>query len=117
MASANIIREFDNASFTGTPARCDVGKEQAAVFLSRPSGGGPICFLTIVAGDGRHLVDPIDLRTLPGLVDFEDAFGAAPFVSNIDQTIKAFLNYKPSGGGNDRILAIISTGVVPEVSK
>jgi hypothetical protein len=117
MATATIIREFDNATFTGTPARCEAGREQAICFLSRPSGGGPICWLSFCAGDGRFLVPPIDLRTVPGLVDFEDAFGAAPFTSNVDGTLKCTLNYKPLGGGNDRLLAIISTGVVPEVTQ
>jgi hypothetical protein len=115
MATATAIREFDNATFTGVPARCDVGREQACCFLSRPSGGGPICWLAFVAGDGRFLVPPIDLREL--LEDFEDAFGAAPFVSNIDGTLKCFLNYKQIDGQNDRALAIVSTGIVPEVTR
>lgn len=115
MPTATLLREFDNASFTGTPARCDVGKEQAAVFLSRPPGGGPICLLSFVAGDGRDLVPVVDLRVV--LPDFEDAFGAAPFVSNVDGSLKAFVNYKPIGGGNTRRLAVVATGHVPVVTR
>lgn len=114
MATATVIREFDGASFTGTPDRVQVGQEQVAVFLSRPPGGGPICLLAFVAGDGRDLVPIIDLRQI--LPEFEDAFAASPFVSGIDGTLKCFLNFKQVGGGNDRALAIVATGHTPEVT-
>lgn|SRR5262245_29804888 len=114
MASATVIRQFPGASFTGNPDRVLVGAEQAAVFLSRPQGGGPICMLSFVAGDGRDLVPVIDLR--PILPNFEDAFAASPFVSGVDGTLKAFVNYKPQGGGNDRWLAVVNTGHVPQVT-
>lgn len=112
--TATRLRGFAGASFTGTPARCEVGAEQCAVMLSRPPGGGPICLLAFVAGDGRDLVPVVDLRGC--LPDFEDGFAAAPFVSNVDGTLKAFVNYKPLAGGNDRWLAVISTGHVPDVT-
>lgn len=115
MATATVIREFPGASFTGTPDRTQVGAEQACCFLSRPAGGGPICLLAFVAGDGRDLVPIVDLRQI--LPRFEDAFAASPFVSGIDGTLKCFLNFKQVGGGNDRALAIVATGHTPEVSR
>lgn len=108
-------RVFRNGTYTGVPARCEVGREQCCCVIVRPEGGGPICLLHFVAGDLRDLVPPIDLRQV--LPDFEDGFGAAPFVSNIDGTLKAFVNFKQAGGGNDRALEIVSTGLVPEVTR
>jgi hypothetical protein len=115
MATATVLREFVNASFTGTPDRCQVGAEQACCFLSRPAGGGPICMLAFVAGDGRDLVPVIDLRAV--IPEFGDAFGASPFVSGVDGSLKAFLNFKTPDGGNNRRLAVVSTGHVPEVTR
>lgn len=115
MVTAVVIREFAGASFTGTPDRAQVGAEQACCFLSRPSGGGPICLLAFVAGDGRDLVPIIDLREL--LPRFEDAFAASPFVSGIDGTLKCFINFKQIDGGNNRALAVVATGHVPLVTE
>lgn len=112
---AEIIREFLGASFTGPPNRCQIGKEQGFVFLSRPEGGGPICVMFIVAGDGRDLIPPIDLREWLGNAD---CFAADVFVSGIDGTVKAFVNVKPEGmGGNDRAVVLVSTEIVPEVTE
>ncbi len=109
---ARIIREFPGASFTGPPNRCQIGKEQGAVFLSRPHGGGPICVLTLTAGDGRDLIPPQDLRQALGDVD---CFAADVFVSSFDQTVKAFVNI--GRGGNDRAIVLVETGIVPEVTQ
>jgi len=113
--SSRIIREFPASSFTGPPNRCQIGTEQWAVFLSRPSNGGPICILTVCAGDGRDLIPPYDIRQ-----DFGgdvDCFAADVLVSAIDGTVKAFVNLRPPGaGGNDRAIFLVETGYVPEVT-
>lgn len=111
----SIIREFPGASATCPPNRCQLGREQGVGFLSRPQGGGPICVLFVVAGDGRDLLPPLDLR--PWLGD-ADCFAADVFVSGIDGTVKAFVNVKPAGApGNDRALVLVETGIVPEVTQ
>jgi hypothetical protein len=112
--NARVIRTFPGASFTGPPNRCQIGAEQGAVFLSRPQGGGPICVLFVVAGDGRDLIPPVDLRSFLGDVD---CFAADVFVSGIDKTVKAFVNIHPVGsGGNDRAIALVETDIIPEVT-
>lgn len=113
--SVRVIRTFAGASFTGAPNRAQIGREQGVVFLSRPEGGGPICVLFVVAGDGRDLIPPIDLR--PWLGD-ADCFAADVFVSGIDGTVKAFVNVKPVGAaGNDRAIVLVETGITPEVTQ
>jgi hypothetical protein len=108
-------RTFENASSVNI-GRCEVGREQCVCTLSRPAGGGPICMLAFVAGDMRDLVPTIDLRQR--FPDLLDAFDAHPFVSNIDQTLKAFVWYKPdTANGNDRTLAVVSTWITPEVTR
>ncbi len=113
---SRIIRDFPGASFTGPPNRCQLGLEQGAVFLSRPQGGGPICILTVCAGDGRDLIPPYDIRQ-----DFGgdvDCFAADVFVSAFDGTIKAFVNIHPPGSpGNDRAIFLVETGIVPTVTE
>ena len=112
--NARIIREFPGASFTGPPNRCQIGREQGIVFLSRPVGGGPICILTVTAGDGRDLLGAIDLRPWLGEAD---CFAADVFVSAIDGTVKAVINSKPPGrGGNDRAIVLVETGIAPDVT-
>lgn len=114
--SSRIIREFPAASFSGPPNRCQIGAEQAAVFLSRPPGGGPICVLYVVAGDGRDLLPPYDIRQDFGQ-DVE-CFAADVFVSAIDGTVKAFVNLHPPGSpGNDRAIFLVETGYVPGVTQ
>jgi hypothetical protein len=68
-----------------------------------------------IAGDGREVIPAVDVR--PQLPDFEDSALAAPFVSGISGTLKAFVSYKRLGGGNDREIAVIDTGLVPEVTR
>lgn len=111
--NARLLRKFDGASYTGTPVPCQIGREQAVPFLSRPAGGGPICLLSVLAGDGRDLLPPIDLRPLTGC---EEHFGVSLFVSAIDGTVKVFVNCKV-GGGNDRGLYVLETGITPEVTR
>lgn len=113
---ARFIRHFQAASFTGPPVWCAAGREKICAFLSRPPGGGPICMLSFVAGDGRDVIPPVDLRP----TGIEDAFAAAPFISdaapeNGGGTLKAYVNVKLPGGGNDRELLLVETGIVPEV--
>jgi hypothetical protein len=113
--NVKIIRTFPGASFTGPPNRCQIGKEQGFVFLSRPEDGGPICVLYVIAGDDRDLIPPIDLR--PWIGD-ADCFAADVFVSGVDGTVKAFVNIKPVwGGGNDRAVALVETEIVPVVTQ
>jgi hypothetical protein len=114
MTSVRTIRSFPGASYTGPPNRCQIGREQGIVFLSRPQAGGPICVLYVVAGDGRDLLPPLDLR--PWLGD-ADCFAADVFVSGIDGTVKAFVNvHLPGAGGNERALVLVETDIVPEVT-
>jgi len=112
--SGRIIREFPGASYTGPPNRCQIGREQGAVFLSRPPGGGPVCILYVVAGDGRDLIVPYDVRRDFGGQDV-DCFAADVFVSGVDGTVKAFVNI--GRGGNDRAIHLIETGVIPDVTR
>lgn len=113
VSTARIIRTFPGASFTGPPNRCQIGKEQGIVFLTRPDAGGPICILRVIAGDGRDLLPPLDLRQHLGEVD---CFAADLFVSATDGTVKGLINIKPlGGGGNDRAIVLVETGVKPEV--
>lgn len=114
MTQVRIIKSFPGASFTGPPCRTQIGSEQGIVFLSRPQGGGPISILSVIAGDGRDLIPPIDLRPLIGDAD---CFAADLFVSGVDGTIKAVVNIKPVGAdGNDRAILLVSTGIVPVVT-
>lgn len=113
--NARIIRTFPGSSFTGPPNRTQIGKEQGAVFLSRPRDGGSIRVLYVVAGDGRDLIPPTDLKPWLGEVD---CFAADVFVSAIDGTVKALVNIKPlDGGGNDRAIVLVETGITPEVTQ
>jgi hypothetical protein len=113
--NVRTIRTFPGASFTGPPNRCQIGREQGVVFLTRPDAGGPICVLRVIAGDGRDLLPPLDLR--PWLGD-ADCFAADVFVSGIDGTVKAFVNFHPAGSsGNDRAIALVETGIAPEVTQ
>lgn len=112
--NGRVIRQFPNASYTGAPLVTQIGLERAVVFLSRPAGGGPICMLSVFAGDGRDLIPQTDLRFL----GYDDYFAADVFVSSFDGTIKAFLNAKPrDGGGNDRHVVLLETGIVPVVTQ
>lgn len=115
---ARVIKHFPSASFTGPPVWCAAGREKICCFLSRPAGGGPICMLSFVAGDGRDVIPPVDLRP----TGIEDAFAAAPFISdaapeNGGGTLKAYVNVKMPGGGNDRELLLVETGIVPVVAR
>jgi hypothetical protein len=109
---ARQIREFPGASYTAPPIRSQIGLEQAVTFMSRPEGGGPMCVIHVLAGDGRDLLDPIDMRQF----GYQDCFGAAIFASGIDGTIKLFVNVK-LGDANDRGLVLVETGIVPAVTR
>lgn len=121
--TTTAIRRFVNGTYTGPPVWCAVGKEKIACVVTRPETGGPVCLVHFVAGDGRELLPsgPVDMRLERNPdgspLDFEEAFAATPFVSDFDQTLKAFVNYKRPGGGNDRELAVIATGHVPTVTR
>lgn len=116
MATGTKIRLIKNASNSDPPVWADVGREKVCVLSSRPEAGGPICLIHFIAGDGRDLCDPVDVRPL--FDDFEDIAFSAPFVSEFTETLKAFVCYKPVGpNGNDRQLAVIDTGIVPEVTR
>jgi hypothetical protein len=109
---------FENSSVNVPPARCEVGKEQCYCYSGRPAGGGPVCIVYFMAGDDRPLAGPFDLRQQPGFEDFADVGLAAPFTSNIDGELKAFVSYKPTGpNGNDRTVKVLHTGVIPEVTR
>ena len=115
---AKVIKKFPGASFTGPPVWCAAGKEKICNFLSRPPEGGAIVILSFVAGDGRDVIPPVDLRQF----GIEDAFAAAPFLSdaaleNGGGTLKAYVNVKMPGGGNDRELLLVETGIVPWVAR
>lgn len=105
---ATEVRAFPNATFTGPPFATKIGDEQVFAFMSRPPGGGPICVAYIVAGDGRDFTPPVDMRQF----GYEDCFGATPFLSTFSGTVKIAVNVK-KGGGNDRALVIVDTGVIP----
>jgi hypothetical protein len=107
---------IENSSVSTPPARCDVGREQCYCYSGRPPQGGPVCIVYFRAGDHRDLVPPIDVRQ--HFPDFQDSALAAPFVSNIDGELKAFVSYKPvSANGNDRKVEVLGTGIVPEVTR
>lgn len=99
------IREFPNATYTGPPFAAQVGDEQVFAFMSRPLGGGPICIVHLLAGDGRAFVSPIDMREFM----YSDCFGAMPFVSRFTGTLKVAVNVK-LGDRDDRGLVIVDTG-------
>jgi hypothetical protein len=114
-----LVRAFPDAGFTGPPNRCQIGSEQGAVFLDRPKGGGPICILHVVSGDGREMIAPYDVRADFGGKEV-DCYAADVFVSTAAPqdgggTIKAFVNLKPpdARSGGDRWLWLVETGQVP----
>jgi hypothetical protein len=109
--NVRTIRTFPDATYTSPPIVCQIGRERAVCFMSRPITGGPMCVVNVVAGDGRDLLPPLDMREFGR----EDCFGATPFVSDFDGTIKLFVNCK-HGDGNDRDLVLVETGVKPEVT-
>lgn len=101
-----------NSSVSVPPPWCQAGKEKIYCYSRRPEGGGPICIVEFRAGDHRLLAQ-FDARVLG---DFEDIALASPFLSDFSGTIKAFLSYKPVGGGNDREIEVIDTGIIPRVT-
>lgn len=115
MATITAIAEIEDSSVSVPPPVCLVGREHVCCYSSRPQGGGPICLIHWLAGDGRAVIPAVDVRGQ--LPDFGDTALATPFVSDIDGTLKAFCSYIPAGGGNDRKIAIISTGLTPEVTR
>lgn len=130
--SATAIHVFTGLSNNGPPVPCQIGNEQATVLTGRdPQGQGPLCWAYVVAGDGRFLVDsPINLHDYPAhdhltgqVVAWDDCFGGSCFVSRADPaqgggTIKFLINAKPSNTSNpnDRMLVVVSTGKIPEVT-
>lgn len=127
--TATLIKELLRASWTGTPTPCELGREQGFAVLSRPVGGdGPICMAGVVAGDGRWLVEPLDLRQYPARrvgggepFGVGDCFGVAAFVSKADPsqgggTVKFVVNARLDGD-NGRAIVIVSTGIVPDVTR
>lgn len=115
MATISVIAEVKNSSVNTPPPVCEVGREHVCCYSSRPPGGGPICLIHWIAGDGREVIPATDVRGQ--IADFGDTALATPFVSGIDGTLKAFCSYIPDWGGNDRKIAIIATGLVPEVTR
>jgi hypothetical protein len=125
--SATLVATLPGATYTGVPVLCQVGREQAIVLLSRPATGGPVCVAHVLAGDGRHLLPPLDLRDYP-CRDAQgrpfllgDCFGASAFVSQADPaqgggTIKLAVNVK-TDEQNGRGLLIVSTGLTPDVTR
>lgn len=104
---ATLVREFPDASFTGPPFSTQIGDEQVFCFMSRPRGGGPMCVINVVAGDGRDFIPPVDMRDFL----YADCFGAVPFVSRFTGTLKLGVNVK-LGPANDRALVMVDTGRV-----
>jgi hypothetical protein len=115
MATITVIAEITASSVSAPPPVCLVGREHVCCYSSRPPGGGPICLIHWIAGDGREVIPTVDVREQ--IADFGDTALASPFVSGLDGTLKAFCSYIPAGGGNDRKIAIIATGLVPEVTR
>jgi len=112
----NMLLTVYDSSVSAPVVWCQAGSEKIGAYSGRPKGGGPICLVYLFAGDGREFAPPIDLRAL--VPDLEDSVLASPFLSDFDGTIKCWLSYKPSGSpsANDRRIAILETGIVPEVT-
>lgn len=115
MATITHIKRVENSSVNAPPVWCAAGREKVACYSGRPAGGGPVAIVYFIAGDGREVIPSVDVRD--HIPDFEDSVLATPFVSDFDGTIKAFCSYKRIGGGNDREIAVISTGFVPDVTR
>ena len=103
---------INNSSVSVPPPWCACGSERVYCYSRRAPGDNRICLIEFRAGDHR-LVAAYDARALP---EFGDTALASPFVSEFSGTLKAFVSYIPAGGGNDRRIEVIDTGVVPVVT-